>query len=200
MGPESTVHIVDDDQAVRSSLLLLMRSAGHKAAAFESAQAFLESGAAYDPGCLILDVRMPGMSGLELQEYLMARGLCIPVIILTGHGDVPMAVRALKAGAVDFIEKPFKNQALLERVEHGLRLDRQRRREERRSIEISRRLARLTPREKEVMQGLVDGKTNKAIAAELGISTRTVEAHRARTMEKLQVRSLSEIVRLALGD
>lgn len=196
--PEPTVHIVDDDPGVRKALALLMCSAGLQAQTYESAQDFLDR---YEPGrlgCVILDIRMPGMSGLELQQELVARRDPIPIIILTGHGDIPMAVRAIKAGALDFIEKPFQNGTLLSLVSTGLERDRAAREERARHEAIANRLARLTPREREVMEHLIHGELSKVAAAELGISPRTVEIHRARILEKLGVRSISEVVRITL--
>ena len=194
-----TVYIVDDDEAIRDSMQLLMKSAGLHAETYASAQAFLE---AYDParpGCLVVDVRMPGMSGLELQEHLNRRKFSLPVMVITGHGDIAMAVRAMKAGAVDFIEKPFDSTQLLERVKQYLDTHVSEREDEERRAEMVSRLDLLTPREQQVMNGLVAGKINKVIAADLGISCRTVEAHRANLMDKLGVRSLSDVIRIALA-
>ncbi|MDX1486814.1 MAG: response regulator, partial [Acidiferrobacterales bacterium] len=188
---EPTIFVVDDEADIRDSLRLLMRSVGLKTETFASAQEFL---GAYDPsrpGCLILDVRMPGMSGPELQEKLRKNEINIPIIIITGHGDVPTAVRTMKAGAIDVIEKPFSDQLLLDRVQQALERDATDRKERAERERIAARLARLTPREREVMEGIVDGKLNKVIAADLGLSTRTVEIHRSRIMEKMQVRSVS---------
>jgi RNA polymerase sigma factor (sigma-70 family) len=196
---ESTVFIVDDDVAVRRGLSLLVRSAGLKAQAFESAQAFLEAYRPEQPGCLVLDVRMPGMNGLELQEYLARRQIRVPIIIISGDGDVPVAVRAMKAGAVDFIEKPFSSELFLSRVRQALEQDQIGREQRAQRDDLAQRLALLTPREQEVMVHLVDGESNKVIAARLAISTRTVEIHRAKIMEKLQAKSLSEVVRIAMS-
>jgi FixJ family two-component response regulator len=193
------VHVVDDDAAVRKALSLLMRSAGLQTTTYASAEEFLARYAPGAPGCIVLDIRMPGMSGLELQQTLAARRCATPIIMLTGHGSVPMAVRAMKAGAVDFLEKPFQAGSLLALVEKSLQRDARMRREQTRRAEVAQRLARLTPREREVMAHLVLGKMNKAIAADLGISTRTVEIHRARIMRKLGVRSLAALMRLALS-
>jgi FixJ family two-component response regulator len=196
---EPTVHVVDDDAAVRKSLALLMASAGLHAKTYASAEEFLEQYDPHRPGCLILDIRMPGISGLRLQEILAARHDAIPVIFLTGHGDISMAVQAMQSGAVDFIEKPLHNGHLLEVTQRSLQFDAQRRREQARRSDILERLERLTPREREIMEYVVQGKLNKVIAAELGISTRTVEIHRARIMEKLGVRSPCEIVGMVLA-
>jgi len=197
-GHEPTVHIVDDDAGVRKALALLVCSAGLRTQTYESAHDFLDRYEPGQPGCMILDIRMPGMSGLELQQELVMRQNPIPIIILTGHGDIPMAVRAIKAGALDFIEKPFQNGTLLSLVETGLERDRAARAEYARRRDIDRRLARLTPREREVMEHLVHGALSKVVAAELGISPRTVEIHRARILKKLGVRSISEVVRMTL--
>jgi FixJ family two-component response regulator len=166
---------------------------------FESANAFIQSYYPGRSGCLLLDVRMPGMSGLELQEYLKVNQIAIPVIIITGHGDVPMAVRAMKAGAVDFIEKPFNDELLLESIRHAMAVDAKQRDMQSQRAEIATRLARLTPREHEVMLMVTNGKANKEIATGLGVSSKTVEAHRARVMEKMEADSLAELVRMAIS-
>jgi len=189
-----TVFVVDDDAAVRQSLTLLIRSMALPAEGYDSAQDFLERGDPARPGCLVLDIRMPGMSGLELQDELVRRGFVLPVIFITGHGDVSMAVRAMKHGAVDFIEKPFNDQILLERINQALEIDRQRRRAQAERAEIGRRLETLSPREHEVMERIVAGQANKVIAIELGLSERTVELHRAKVMSKTEARSLAELV------
>jgi FixJ family two-component response regulator len=192
------VYVVDDDEAVRDSLQFLLEPA-YQVATFDSAEAFL---ARYDPqaiACLILDVRMPGMSGLQLQEELLARGSHLPVVFVTGHGDVPMAVATMKKGAVDFIEKPFEQQALKALVERMLA----RAREEAARIERQRMnsamLGRLTPREQQVLERIVAGRLNKQIAADLGISIKTVEAHRANIMGKLNAGTVADLMRVALG-
>lgn len=197
--PGMTVFLVDDDDGFRGGLEFLVKSAGFPVQGFRSAQAFLDC---YDPsmrGCLLLDVRMPGMSGLELQEHLRARRIALPVIIVTAYANVPMAVRALQAGAFDFIEKPFDGAALLKRIRHALAHDEQVRVDEEQSRRVQARLASLTPREREVMDLVVDGLLNKQVAAELGISMKTVENHRARVMEKMQAESLAELVRMVLS-
>ncbi len=199
MRAHRTVHIVDDDAGVRRALALLMKSAGLHAQTHASAREFLSRYDPAEPGCIVLDIRMPGMTGLELQATLLARHDPIPVIILTGHGDIPMAVRAMKAGAVDFIEKPFQHGQLLALVEKSLERGEAARKEQAHRAEILQRLARLTPRERQVMEQLVQGKLNKVIAADLGISTRTVEIHRARIMRKLGARSLSTVARMAIA-
>jgi two-component system, LuxR family, response regulator FixJ len=198
MSSESTVFVVDDDQAMRTSLQWLIESTGMKVLTYESADAFL---AGYYPGragCLLLDVRMPGMGGLELQGHLAREGYRIPVIIITGHGDVAMAVKAMKAGAVDFIEKPFHDEDLLRSIRNALEYDQRWRATRANRAEIAARLADLTPREHEVMGMVTDGKSNKEMAAALGVSAKTVEAHRARVMEKMRAESLAELVRMAL--
>jgi RNA polymerase sigma factor (sigma-70 family) len=196
---QSTVFIVDDDQGIRSSLKWLIESVGLGVESFESADGFLGSYYPGRAGCLLLDVRMPGMSGLELQEYLTTNDIDIPVIIITGHGDVPMAVRAMKSGAVDFIEKPFNDELLLDAIRNALNLDDQRREQQSSRAAIVSRLAQLTPREHEVMEMVTSGKSNKEIANTLGVSSKTVEAHRARVMEKMQAGSLAELVRMAVN-
>lgn len=196
--PEATVFVVDDDEAMRNSLRWLVESEGLKVETYDSADAFLE---AYYPGragCALLDVRMPGMSGLELQDYLRGRQILIPVIIITGHGDVSMAVKAMKGGALDFIEKPFSDELLLGSIRRALSLDADQRQRQEGRAELATRLAHLTPREHEVMDMVTEGKSNKEIAFDLGVSAKTVEAHRAKVMEKMEARSLAELVRMAL--
>ena len=194
-----TVFIVDDEEAVRDSLQWLLESSGLSVALFDSAEAFLSSYQPDQPGCLVVDVRMPGMSGLELQEHLAAQHYSIPVIFITGHGDVPMAVQAVKHGAVDFLEKPFNDKELLQIIQRCLEQDRQHRERKQLSDNTSNRLASLTPREREVMQLVVAGKLNKQIADQLNISIKTVEAHRAKVMEKAGVNSLAELVQLVMA-
>ena len=194
-----TVFIVDDEEAVRDSLQWLLESSGLSVALFDSAEAFLSSYQPDQPGCLVVDVRMPGMSGLELQERLVEQHYSIPVIFITGHGDVPMAVQAVKHGAVDFLEKPFNDKELLQIIQRCLEQDRQHRERKQLSDNTSNRLASLTPREREVMQLVVAGKLNKLIADQLNISIKTVEAHRAKVMEKAGVNSLAELVQLVMS-
>jgi two-component system response regulator FixJ len=199
MPPELTVFIVDDDDAVRDSLQVLLESADLPVEAFASPTAFLDSPAPGRAGCLLVDVRMPEMDGIAVQERLRAAKSPLPVIVMTGHADVPLAVRAMKAGAVDFIEKPFDDEAIIGTVHRALEIARQSQQAEPGpSPETAQRLATLTPREREVLEGLVAGRANKVIAFDLDISPRTVEIHRARVMEKMQARSLSQLVRMAL--
>jgi len=193
---EPLVYVVDDDEAVRDSLTLLLKAVGLVSQAFGSAADFLND---YDPeqhGCLVVDIRMPGMSGLDLQDELNRRRAHIPLIFITGHGDVPMAVDAMKSGALDFIEKPFRDQDLLDRVHQALTWDKERQIEDLKTLAIRKRLATLTPRETEVMERVVQGQANKVIAMDLGVSQRTVEIHRARVMEKMAVRSVAKLVRV----
>lgn len=195
---EPTVFIVDDDPAMRESLRWLIESIGVAVETYCDARHFLD---AYEPtrtGCLVVDVRMPGLSGLELQDELAARGSRLPVILITGYAEVPMAVRAMKAGAIDFIEKPFSDQDLLDKVRLAIEHHRRIRAEEVELAEVSSRLARLTPREREVLERVILGKSNKVIAEELDITTKTVEVHRARLMEKLQAKSVADLVRFTM--
>jgi two-component system response regulator FixJ len=193
-----TVYIVDDDDAIRSALRLLLKSVGLAAATVASAQEFLATYDPQQPGCLILDVRMPGMSGLELQQQLNLRGAIIPVIFITGHGDVPMAVEAMQQGAFDFLQKPFRDQDLIERIQRALAKDQTGRAELQERGRIQERLESLTAREREVLELVTSGKPNKIMAADLGVSQRTVEIHRARVMEKMGASSLAQLVRMVL--
>lgn len=192
--PAATVFVVDDDVAVRESLSLLIRSMGLDVETFDSAQSFLSGCDPARPGCLVLDIRMPGMSGLDLQDALGAHGIGLPVIFITGHGDVTLAVRAMKAGAIDFIEKPFNDQQLLDRINQAIELDRVNRDVRDAREAAAARLALLSPREREVMERVVRGEANKVVAADLGLSERTVEIHRAKVMAKTGARSLAELV------
>lgn len=193
-----TVFIVDDDDAVRSSLRLLIKSVGLIPSALGSAREFLEKYDPAQPGCLVLDVRMPEMSGLELQEQLNRQGAVIPVIFITGHGDVPMAVEAMQAGAFDFLQKPFRDQDLIDRIQRALEKDRANRAVLNERGLIQERLKSLTPREREVLEMVSSGKPNKIMAADLGVSQRTVEIHRARVMEKMGASSLAQLVRMVM--
>jgi len=199
MPPEPTVFVVDDDPAMRDSLCWLLQSVDLHVETYPSADAFL---AAYDagrPGCLVLDVRMPGMSGLNLQDELRARHIRLPIIMLSGHAEVPTAVRALKAGAIDFMEKPFSDELLLDRIRQAIDLDREQRDAEARRTAVAERYALLTPREREVMELVTAGKANKVIAAELGLSPKTVEVHRAAVMDKMRADSVADLVRMRLA-
>lgn len=193
------VFLVDDDADVRDAVSMLLSTADHKVEVFATAQELLDRIKPEDAGCMVLDVRLPGMDGLELQRALYRQGIRMPVIFITGHGDIPMAVRAVNAGALDFLEKPFDDDKLLERVEEALAHDREQREIAERRATIEERLATLTPREREVMEEILKGKLNKVIAADLDLSTRTVEVHRARILEKLHVRNVSAMVRLVLS-
>ena len=193
-----TVFIVDDDEAVRNSLRLLVKSVGLTAAALVSAQEFLASYDPLQPGCLLLDVRMPGMSGLELQQRLNLLGAVIPVIFITGHGDVPMAVEAMQQGAFDFLQKPFRDQDLIDRIQRALEKDRANRAALGEHSRIREQHETLTPREREVLALVTSGKANKVMAADLGLSQRTIEIHRARVMEKMGASSLAHLVRMVL--
>jgi two-component system response regulator FixJ len=197
-GSPPVVFVVDDDESVRSSLRFLLRAASLESRAFGSAPDFLQS---YDPaqaGCLVLDVRMPGMSGLELQRELTLRGATIPVIFITGHGDIPMAVEAMQQGAHDFLQKPFRDEDLIERIQRALAKDAKARAGLEGHKAIRAHLESLTPREQEVLALMVQGKPNKMMAQELGVSQRTLEIHRARVMEKSGAASLAELVRMVM--
>lgn len=194
----ATVFIVDDDDGVRRALGTLMESVGYAHMAYGSAVEFLRHYDAGQAGCLILDIRMPDMSGLELQQELNRRGMQIPVIFVTGHGDVPMAVDAMKQGAFDFVQKPFRDQDLLDRVNRALQSDASLRQESAGRDEVLHRWNTLTPREKEVMALIVEGKANKVIAMDLNLSERTVEIHRARVMEKMKARAVAQLVKMSL--
>ncbi|GMR07067.1 MAG: response regulator FixJ [Gammaproteobacteria bacterium] len=195
-GP--TVYIVDDDPSVRDSLSWLLESENLATSIFASAEEFLDAYHHEWNGCITLDVRMPGMNGLELQEQLDQRGNSLPIIIITAHADVPMAIRAMKAGAFDFIEKPFLDEQLLNCLRRAIKAGGRARREQDQRLEIEQRYATLTPRERQVMQMVVAGKANKVIAADLELSSKTIEAHRSRIMSKMKARSLSALVRMAM--
>jgi FixJ family two-component response regulator len=192
------VFVVDDDEAVRSSLRLLLTSLGLTARTHASAREFLDHYDADQPGCLVLDVRMPGMSGLELQQELNVRGGTLPVVFISGHGDIPMAVEAMQAGAYDFLQKPFTEHDLLDRVQRAVTRDAELRSQARQLHRVRARFDSLTPREREVLELVTAGKANKIIAADLGLSQRTVEIHRARVMEKMEARSLAQLVRMVM--
>jgi two-component system, LuxR family, response regulator FixJ len=192
------VFIVDDDEAVRGSLRLLLKSVGLVPSPFSSARDFLDAYDAEQPGCLVLDVRMPQMSGLELQEELNRRGAVLPVIFITGHGDVPMAVETMQAGAFDFLQKPFRDQDLIDRIQRALEKDRATRAALDKRGLLGERLESLTPREREVLGLMTQGKSNKQMAFELGVSQRTIEIHRGRVMEKTGAASLAQLVRVVM--
>lgn len=192
------VYVIDDDPELRDLLTWLLASVNIAAENYASAEQFLQDYEPGQPGCIVLDLRMPGMSGLRLFDHLRALGHHCPIIILTGHGDIAMAVRAMREGAFDFIEKPFSEQQLLERIQDALALDRQQQAQLTVIAEIKERLALLTPRERDVLDLLLEGKINKAIAVELGINERTVETHRYNVMEKMKVKSLGELLRMLL--
>ena len=196
--PAPTVYVVDDDQAVCNSLRLLLKSVGLATQTMSSAAEFLAAYQPGQPGCLVLDVRMPGMSGLELQQELNVRGGTIPVIFVTGHGDVPMAVEAMQHGAFDFLQKPFRDQDLIDRIQRALERDARNRAALTQHARIRQRFESLTPREREVLMLMTRGKPNKVMAAELGVSQRTVEIHRARVMEKSGADSLAQLVRMVM--
>ena len=199
MSGEPTLFVVDDDQAIREALETLLESVGYRVECHASSQSFLDG---YHPGrsgCLILDIRMPEMTGLELQGQLERRGIGLPVIIITGHGDVPAAVRALQAGAIDFLQKPFRDEQLLRAVRQALQTDSERRRVQAARARIATRLATLTEREREILEWLCEGKSNKEMAAQLAVSLRTVETHRMALMEKLEAKNLAELIRIALA-
>jgi RNA polymerase sigma factor (sigma-70 family) len=195
---KQTVFIVDDDEAVRGALRLLMKSVGREAKTFASGDEFLDSCSPGISGCLILDIRMPGMSGLELQEKLHQQGVNIPIIFITGHGDVPMAVQAMKQGALEFLQKPFREQDLVDLVNQALEKNENSHKLALQRTEIEPRIAKLTPRERQIMDMIVQGKANKVIAIDLGVSQRTVETHRTRIMRKMQAKSLAELVQMAV--
>ena len=192
------VYVVDDDSAVRGALQLLFKSIGMKVVTCDSAQSFLDRHANESFGCVLLDVRMPGMSGPTMQRELTVRGSILPVIFITGHGDVPMAVEAMQQGAFDFLQKPFRDQDLIERVQRALAKDQSNRVELSEQAKVRERFDSLTPREREVLALVTSGKANKVMAADLNVSQRTVEIHRARVMEKMHASSLAQLVRMMM--
>jgi len=196
--PTPTIYVVDDDEGVRNSLRFLLKSVGLSARTLASAREFLETYKPGQPGCVVLDVRMPGMSGLELQQQLNLRGATLPVIFITGHGDIPMAVEAMQHGAFDFLQKPFRDQDLIDRIQRALERDARQRAALNQYERIRARFQTLTPREREVLTLMTSGKPNKVMAADLGVSQRTVEIHRARVMEKTGAASLAQLVRMAM--
>ena len=196
--PSPTVYVVDDDPAMRSSLRWLIESVGLTVCTCASAREFLATYRDIGPGCLVLDVRMPGMSGLDLQTELSRQRIEIPILIITGYAEVPLAVRAMKSGAFDFIEKPFSDQTLLDRIRAAVALDEVTRRRRSAREQVQARMRLLTQRERDVLERVISGKSNKVIAAELNLSMKTVEVHRAHVMEKLQATSLADLIRLVL--
>ena len=194
---DAIVFIVDDDSSVRTALKRLIKSVGHTVTTFSSAREFLDHDHPDVPSCLVLDIRMPGLSGLELQEEMAAQGLTMSIIFITGHGNIPISVRAMKAGAVDFLEKPFDDQVLLDAIHHAIAKDTQAKQEQTEIDEVKQRVASLTPREHDVFSLVITGMLNKQIAFELGTSEKTVKVHRARVMQKMSAKSLADLVRLA---
>lgn len=196
---EATVYLVEDDDAVRDSLQMVLESVGYTVAPYSRADAFLEDFSTDMAGCLVLDIRMPGMNGMELQRQLNNRNSILPIIFVTGHGDVPMAVEAMQRGAVDFVQKPYREEELLGKIQQAIAADTENRADLEEKHKIIERLGELTPREKQVMELMIEGKANKVIAYDLDISQRTVEIHRARVMEKMGVRSLAHLVRMVMA-
>jgi two-component system, LuxR family, response regulator FixJ len=194
-----TVYVVDDDDGMRRALDTLLSTVGYETAVFSRPSEFLADFKVDSPGCLVLDIRMPDMSGLELQQHLNRIGSMLPVIFITGHGDVPMAVQAMKEGAFEFVQKPFRDQDLLDRINHALKQDAENRSTVARRAEVLHRLESLTPRERQVMDLVVEGAANKVIAIDLDLSERTVEIHRAKVMEKMGARSVAHLVKLHLA-
>lgn len=196
MSNDQTVFLVDDEEDVRASLSMLIRSIGLTPEAYESPKAFLDAYDPQRPGCLVLDMRMPGMSGLQLQEKLASMGLHPPIIMISAHGEIPNAVQAVRRGAVDFLQKPVSDQLLLDRIQQALQMDEENRKNHDVCTEAESRYERLTRRERQVLRGVIAGKLNKTIAGELDVSTRTVEIHRANLMEKMEVKSLSALMQM----
>jgi two-component system response regulator FixJ len=196
---ERLVHVVDDDDSVRRSVGFMLKTSGHRVQSYPSGLELLNEAKSLEPGCILLDIRMPQMDGLEVHQALKERGVSLPVIIMTGHGDIPLSVRAMKAGAIDFIEKPFEKAVLLDALELGFAALKRSSHDRVRAKDAAVKLQVLTPRERDVLDGLAEGLPNKTIAYDLGISPRTVEIHRANLMSKLEVRSLSEALRLAFA-
>jgi len=198
MKKNPIIMVVDDDSGVRNSMRSLLKSVGLESALYASAQEFLAAYQPVQPGCLVLDIRMPGMSGLELQQQLNLRGAVIPVIFMTGHGDIPMAVEAMQHGAFDFLQKPFRDQDLLDRIQRAIVKDTEQRQTLGETARIKAHVESLTAREREVLDLMTQGKQNKSIAQDLGVSPRTVEIHRARVMEKMNAQSVAQLVRMML--
>ena len=200
MASDQVVHVVEDDAAMRDALLVLLGTVGLQAQGYRTAEEFLAREESSRPACLVADVRLPGMSGLELHNHLVALGALPATVIITGHGDIPMAVAALKAGALDFVTKPFDPAALLDSVRNALRRAGENGRRKAVADEAKDRLSALTPREAAILDLLVQGHPSKVIAAQLDISVRTIEHHRAHIMEKMEVRTLSQLIKVALGN
>jgi RNA polymerase sigma factor (sigma-70 family) len=198
MKKNPVIMVVDDDSGIRNAMRSLLKSVGLESALYASAQEFLAAYQPSQPGCLVLDIRMPGMSGLELQQHLTLRGAVIPVIFMTGHGDIPMAVEAMQHGAFDFLQKPFRDQDLLDRIQRAIVKDEEQRKTLGEHARIKVYLESLTAREREVLDLMTQGKQNKSIAQDLGVSPRTVEIHRARVMEKMNAQSVAQLVRMML--
>jgi RNA polymerase sigma factor (sigma-70 family) len=196
MTDAPVVFVVDNDPSLRSSLKFLLGTVGLRVESFDSAETFLQKKLPDVPTCLVLDVRLPGLSGLDFQRKLAARNVCIPIIFITGHGDIPMSVRAMKAGAIEFLTKPFRDQDLLDAINIGLERDRARREQEKLLAELRQRFETLTPREQEVASMVVSGRANKEIAGKLGTAESTVKVHRSRAMEKMHAQSLADLVRM----
>ena len=199
MTTEATVYLVEDDEAVRDSLQMVLESVGHKVVSYSRADTFLEDYSIDMAGCMVLDIRMPGMNGMELQRQLNTRNSILPIIFVTGHGDVPMAVDAMQRGAVDFVQKPYREEELLGKIQQAIAADSENRADLEEKHKIRAKLSDLTPRESQVMELMIEGKANKVIAYDLDISQRTVEIHRARVMEKMGVRSLAHLVRMVMA-
>ena len=197
MSQDQTIFVVDDEPDVRAALGMLIKSVGLKPEIYETPQDYLDAYNPERPGCLVLDMRMPGMSGLDLQEKLASMGQHPPIIMISGHGEIPNAVQAVQSGAIDFLQKPVSDQLLLDRIQQALRLDTENRKHYIECQELEMRYTLLTPREREVLEGVIAGKLNKTIADELNVSTRTVEIHRAHVMEKMQAASLSALVHMS---
>jgi FixJ family two-component response regulator len=198
-GQKSTVFVVDDDRSIRKGIARLLRSAGHEVSAFDSAEEFLAGGHSEGPGCLVLDVRLPGVNGLELQDVLVTAERHLPIIFITGLGNIPMSVRAMKAGAVDFLPKPFQDEELLQAVARALAGSQAEQRQRTEFTSIRRRLSTLTAREREVLSHVVAGQLNKQIADRLGIVEKTIKVHRARVMKKMGAASLADLVKTAVA-
>ncbi|HET9475309.1 MAG TPA: response regulator transcription factor [Steroidobacteraceae bacterium] len=198
MKKNPIIMVVDDDSGVRNAMRSLLKSVGLECALYASAQEFLAAYQPAQPGCLVLDIRMPGMSGLELQQQLNLRGAVIPVIFMTGHGDIPMAVEAMQHGAFDFLQKPFRDQDLLDRIQRAIARDTEQRQTLGETARIKAHVESLTAREREVLDLMTQGKQNKVIAQDLGVSPRTIEIHRARVMEKMNAQSVAQLVRMML--